>query len=122
MYKDILVCVKMGFNCTFMELKYSLDKLISVAVFGFNCTFMELKYWLDTKEKETISSFNCTFMELKYLWRDDRQNILASVLIVPLWNWNFINNAIGFIVFSFNCTFMELKFVKTGSGDTNNKF
>ena len=52
---------------------------------GFNCTFMELKYKLETKYQDAQKRFNCTFMELKSdtsLW----QGTDPSVLIVPLWN------------------------------------
>ena len=56
---------------------------------GFNRTFMELK--LNTTYRSTIitTGFNRTFMELKL------HVILLclkhkAVLIVPLWNWNFL--------------------------------
>ena len=52
---------------------------------GFNCTFMELKW---TEEEEDVLGslrFNCTFMELKFLLYLDKI-ACATVLIVPLWN------------------------------------
>ena len=47
-------------------------------------------------------------MELKYDSIIDGK-VLASVLIVPLWNWNSIKLYKGVNDYSFNCTFMELK-------------
>ena len=52
---------------------------------GFNRTFMELKYNYDDLKRMAKEGFNRTFMELKFL--SDvllRQN--KKVLIVPLWN------------------------------------
>ena len=81
------------------------------ASFCFNRTFMELKYSSKKMAWSLQGSFNRTFMELKYVsafgWSSQ-----SSVLIVPLWNWNFHlaskNPALG----CFNRTFMELKWSK----------
>ena len=32
------------FNCTFMELKFSVEDIMDVKSICFNCTFMELKF------------------------------------------------------------------------------
>ena len=52
---------------------------------GSNCTFMELKCSCEGTEIKWRHSSNCTFMELKF---DRRQRNERShrVLIVPLWN------------------------------------
>ena len=63
-YKDILVCVKMGSNRTFMELKY---------------------YAMDMFGRIPICS-NRTFMELKYVMGSLNSFQTGIVLIVPLWN------------------------------------
>ena len=54
---------------------------------------------------------NRTFMELKYLEHNIQQQE-KSVLIVPLWNWNFVALKDNPVLLSAgsNRTFMELKF------------
>ena len=53
-------------------------------------------------------SINRTFMELK-LRIDLTESITISVLIEPLWNWNYIAVMADTINISINRTFMELK-------------
>ena len=62
-----------------------------------------------TKERVyKVKSFNRTFMELKYQgsWSNQRTNL---VLIVPLWNWNELEELVEAGYLGFNRTFMELK-------------
>ena len=47
-------------------------------------------------------------MELKLL-KVDNLHHAVGVLIVPLWNWNFISENVKFLVERSNRTFMELK-------------
>ena len=75
----------MGFNRTFMELKYGATQAVTKFNGGFNRTFMELKSLKRLEEKSYDASFNRTFMELKY-WCCRLSNHLREVLIVPLWN------------------------------------
>ena len=119
-----------GFNCTFMELKYThshhtgcMPTVLIVPLwnwnFGcrqrprpnkvrFNCTFMELKSHKFCSLRSSFGGFNCTFMELKY-WSEEKADKTKRVLIVPLWNWNMHGYSLLRICQSFNCTFMELK-------------
>ena len=53
---------------------------------GFNRTFMELKYGLGTYELASAAGFNRTFMELKWVSVCILASYVESVLIVPLWN------------------------------------
>ena len=57
----------MGFNCTFMELKFKYFIACEYGHTSFNCTFMELKFRNVSNELRQCVCFNCTFMELKYV-------------------------------------------------------
>ena len=69
---------------------------------------------MELKSKKCVYVFkaakgsNRTFMELKFHYRFDNETV-GFVLIVPLWNWNMINNDANTAVISSNRTFMELK-------------
>ena len=52
---------------------------------GFNRTFMELKFYNISAGTQPSPGFNRTFMELKYTFAANTQGKL-NVLIVPLWN------------------------------------
>ena len=101
--------------------------------FCFNRTFMELKSLYLRKKGWLSPSFNRTFMELKCAKKQDME-ILETVLIVPLWNWN-NENEVGQTIekrvlivplwnwnmdafdesrldIRFNRTFMELKYLR----------
>ena len=75
---------------------------------GFNRTFMELKFYNISAGTQPSPGFNRTFMELKYTFAANTQGKL-NVLIVPLWNWNSGEIAEAGAPMSFNRTFMELK-------------
>ena len=55
---------------------------------SLNCTFMELKSVRSKSAGVVGISLNCTFMELKLDFISLHTNNV-SVLIVPLWNWNY---------------------------------
>ena len=75
----------------------------------FNRTFMELKHLIQELEISFILRFNRTFMELKHN-KLIPLTTKGTVLIVPLWNWNFGKAACYYHAqFGFNRTFMELK-------------
>ena len=75
----------------------------------FNRTFMELKYLYLIMVWTQKYCFNRTFMELKY-WYECQKITKATVLIVPLWNWNTSPEVVDIQQVSFNRTFMELKY------------
>ena len=59
-------CTQNGFNRTFMELKFTIQRLSAWRImFSFNRTFMELKYKIGVILILSIIRFNRTFMELK---------------------------------------------------------
>ena len=92
---------------------------------------------------QAIKSSNCTFMELKCQYLIDRSHRL-TVLIVPLWNWNYTmiayeSTANGVLIVPLwnwnqvkqggkgtqggsNCTFMELKFNNVATGQERGLF
>ena len=78
-----------------------------------NRTFMELKFLFMLFVTSAKLRSNRTFMELK--WEERHITFeLMRVLIVPLWNWNYI---IIFLLSSLLCsnrTFMELKSNRAG--------
>ena len=99
-----------SFNRTFMELKFDIEKpllnfkyVLIVPLWNwnwgsegrkgsrgrFNRTFMELKSITFREYIARIFCFNRTFMELK-LWIFKPSATVLLVLIVPLWNWNFL--------------------------------
>ena len=82
--------------------------LLAFCLLCSNCTFMELKWKTLCQICLPSKSSNCTFMELK-LTRSSCFPATAPVLIVPLWNWNWVCNTTYGFVQSSNCTFMELK-------------
>ena len=53
------------------------------------------------------------FLKLLYMAEN------TEVLIVPLWNWNFVNLLEAYVVGSSNCTFMELKCAFTGGNPSS---
>ena len=55
----------LGFNRTFMELKWSKLSRFCRRTESFNRTFMELKYEAWAGKMLSLVSFNRTFMELK---------------------------------------------------------
>ena len=75
-------------NRTFMELKWLSTSCWCWAFWCSNRTFMELKCLKSALCSRTGEGSNRTFMELK-----SRCSLLPflrrSVLIVPLWNWNY---------------------------------
>ena len=99
-------------NRTFMELKY-FNRTLKILRFNVlivplwnwnkrsrkasvfhgssNRTFMELKLHLSSSLPRLVSRSNRTFMELKYRWISVGNNG-SQVLIVPLWNWNYIQH------------------------------
>ena len=68
-----------------MELKCSLSHKRKDIILGFNRTFMELKFDIGYFAIYVCVCFNRTFMELKYPIIDLFLQVLR-VLIVPLWN------------------------------------
>ena len=81
-----------------------------------NWTFMELKRWSETAEGRRKQSSNWTFMELKRIMKIF-QPIIITVLIEPLWNWNYRAPAREPELSRSNWTFMELKQTKVRAFD-----
>ena len=124
-----------GSNRTFMELKYmtsglefTLTTVLIVPLWNWNAqggqqdnrdggsnrTFMELKFFLTFTYNDANLRSNRTFMELKWIcW--SWQTTSLFVLIVPLWNWNYLSLNFSVAFLCSNRTFMELKWKKEGS-------
>ena len=82
--------LSMNINRTSMELKPYLYRIFSIAKWNINRTSMELKLKSWNKERHPSHYINRTSMELKHRWAPDNENA-TSILIEPLWNWNFAN-------------------------------
>ena len=71
---------------------------------------MELKSKKVAVKDECKRCSNRTFMELKSD-KTERRRKSYMVLIVPLWNWNLLNDVVvGWSATGSNRTFMELKY------------
>ena len=74
---------------------------------------MELKLISQPLTHQFAVAFNRTTMELKHALRNTKAFSRSSLLIEPLWNWNFyINDICSAVSFTFNRTTMELKHEK----------
>ena len=99
-----------SFNRTFMELKCENFVFNRTKHQCFNRTFMELKSMRNSRSIMSNNSFNRTFMELKFSCKKSIR-FSKDVLIVPLWNWNYLVPYLRWKSRRFNRTFMELKLI-----------